>query len=162
MDKIWYLSVLAVISIFTFLTGCRPTILTPKGEIINKTNLNFLKEAGVDERTNPHIDGTCTVCHQATNEILTKENPSRNEAIQKRLMKTDLIGLCVGCHTEALKNQHKVGIGTKLNRENLPLDHEGKITCATTCHDMHAKEPERSKKMLRHLQDVACLSCHDV
>lgn len=149
-------------SLFTALAGCQPLTLTPKDVVINKTNPNFLKEAGVDEKTNPHKDENCLVCHTASKELLMKGNPAESEAVQRRLMRTDLIDLCSRCHKASVESEHTVGIPTKLNRENLPLDPQGNITCATTCHDVHTKAPGLDKRMLRHSFDTLCLSCHDV
>jgi predicted CXXCH cytochrome family protein len=149
--------------LLTVLTACQPPVLTPKGEVINRPNPDFLKEAGVDEKTNPHRDEKCFVCHRASKEILTKGNPTEGEVIQRKMMRTDLIDLCSRCHKAAIEaGEHSVGISTKLNRENLPLDHQGNITCATTCHDVHTKDPGLAGRMLRKPFDTLCLSCHDV
>ena len=149
-------------SLFIALVGCRLPVLTPKGAVINKTNPNFLKEAGVDEKTNPHMDQKCQICHTAPDELLKKENPADNEIILRRLMRTDLINLCSQCHKASAENEHTVGVETKLNRQNLPLDHEGKITCAATCHDVHTKAPGLSRFFLRVDPNTLCFSCHDV
>lgn len=148
--------------LFTALAGCQPPALTPKDAAINRTNPNFLKEAGVDERTNPHRDQKCEVCHTSPTELLTKEGPAEDEILQRRVMRTDLIDLCVQCHKASVESEHTVGIPTKLNTGNLPLDPQGNITCATTCHDVHTKDPGLEKRMLRHSFDTLCLSCHDV
>lgn len=149
-------------SLFTALVSCQPPALTPKGTVINKTNPNFLKEAGVDEKTNPHRDQKCQVCHTAPDELLAKENPAENETIRRKLMRTDLINLCSQCHKTSAENEHLVGVATKLNRQNLPLDHEGKITCATTCHDAHTKNPGLGRFFLRADPNSLCFSCHAV
>ncbi len=155
---------LTAFSLLTFFIGCQPLTLTPKGAVINKTNPNFLKEAGVDEKTNPHKDENCVVCHIASKELLTKVVPAESEAVQRRFMRTDLIDLCSSCHRDRVstESEHSVGVPTKLNRENLPLDPQGSITCATTCHDIHTKNPGLKKGLLRHPYDTLCLSCHDV
>lgn len=70
--------------------------------------------------------------------------------------------LCKECHPDSHQNNHKVGIKTKLNRANLPLDSEGKIVCAYTCHDMHPKkDSDFQKRLLRTDPDTLCLSCHE-
>lgn len=148
--------------LLTALYGCQLSVLAPKGDVINRTNPNFLKEAGVDERTNPHGDQKCAVCHKAPMELLTKEGPAENEISRRRMMRTDLIDLCSRCHKASVESEHAVGIPTKLNRKNLPLDPQGNITCATTCHDVHTKDPGLEKRMLRNSFDTLCLSCHDV
>lgn len=146
----------------TVLYSCRPALLTPKGAVINRANPNFLKEAGVDEKTDPHKGQKCQVCHTAPDALLIKENPSNDESVQRKLMRTDLINLCYQCHKASAENEHKVGIKTKLNRQNLPLDHEGKIACAVTCHDMHttAKKPDLKRFFLRQDTNSLCFSCH--
>lgn len=149
-------------SLFTILLGCQPPVLTPKGAVINKTNPNFLKEAGVDEKTNPHRNQKCQLCHTAPDELLAKEKPADNEIVRRKLMRTDLINLCSQCHKASAESEHMVGVETKLNRQNLPLDHEGKITCATTCHDVHTKTPGLSIFFLRVDPTTLCFSCHNV
>lgn len=138
------------------LSSCQS--VTP-GMAVNKTNPRFLKEAGVDENVNPHKDGVCKACHSADKDLLNKEVPTETEVAQRKLMRTDPVNLCVTCHKASLESEHVVGIETKLNRNNLPLDHQGNITCATTCHDVHSKD---LGLMLRHPFDTLCLSCHDV
>ncbi|MEK7851887.1 MAG: hypothetical protein AAB275_08380 [Deltaproteobacteria bacterium] len=149
-------------SLLTALVGCQPPALTPKGAVINKTNPNFLKEAGVDEKTNPHIDRKCQVCHTAPDALLAKENPADNEIPRRRLMRTDLINLCSQCHKASAENEHVVGVETKLNRQPFPLDHQGRITCAITCHDVHTKDTALGRFFLRQYPNSLCFSCHDV
>lgn len=155
---------ITLFSLLTFLYGCQLPILTPKDAVINRTNPNFLKDAGVDEKTNPHKeDDKCGVCHKASTEVLTKENPAENEVGQRRQMTTDLVDLCSRCHKASIEaGEHRVGMPTRLNRENLPLDHQGNMTCATTCHNVHTKDPGLEKNILRMPFDTLCLSCHDV
>lgn len=152
---------LFLIGTFIATSGCQ-TQLSSKGTFINKTNNNFLKETGIDEKTNPHKDEKCQVCHTAKSELLTKEFVAEAEVAQRRQMRTDLVDLCVQCHRASAETEHTVGMVTKLNKENLPLDHEGKITCATTCHDVHTKDPALMKNFIRHPVNTLCLSCHDV
>lgn len=158
----FHLLLLATYFSLLALFGCQTPAFTPKGAAINKTNPNFLKEAGVDENTNPHIDQKCQVCHTAPDDLLAKENPADNEIPRIRLMRTDLINLCSQCHKASVENEHTVGVETKLNRQNLPLDHEGKITCAITCHDVHTKLPGLSRFFLRTDPNSLCFSCHAV
>lgn len=153
---------LFLILLFSFLPACQPQVLVQRGVVVNKTNPYFLREVGVDEMTNPHKSGNCQVCHLAPSDLLTKEKSSENELLQKKQMRTDSISLCTTCHKAAIESEHRVGIGTKLNKENLPLNHQGDMTCATTCHDMHTKEPALTRYLLRKPFDALCLSCHDV
>lgn len=149
---------------FIAVSGCQSALSSSKETFINRTNHNFLKEAGVDESTDPHREKKCQVCHIASNEVLAKENALESEIIRRKQMRTDLIDLCVQCHRDRSSEgaEHVVGVRTKLNRENLPLDHEGKISCATTCHDMHIKDPGLMGSLMRHPVNTLCLSCHDV
>ncbi|MBI5894067.1 MAG: hypothetical protein HZB79_10585 [Deltaproteobacteria bacterium] len=133
--------------ILAFISGCQP---------------HFLKDAGVDEKTNPHRNEKCFVCHTASKDLLTKESPAENEFIQIKLMRTDLINLCAVCHKAQAESRHSVGIPAKLNRENLPLNQQGNITCAATCHNVHTKNIDLAKKMLRRPFNNLCLSCHDI
>jgi|GEM_PF-4664609 len=96
----------------------------------------------------PHFSkDACNVCHLSHG--------------AKALIK-DPISLCKGCHPTSHDKDHKVGIKTKLNRANLPLDSEGRIVCAYTCHNMH---PEKGtafeNNLLRTDPDTLCLSCHE-
>lgn len=69
--------------------------------------------------------------------------------------------VCKRCHPSMLIN-HKVGVITRLNRENLPLDEEGRITCAYTCHNVHPEgNSDFEKKLLRMEVNKICFSCHD-
>ena len=151
-----------IVTSFFAASGCQTQLSSSKGTFINRTNHDFLREAGVDEKTNPHSEEKCQVCHTAPNEVLTKENAAEAESVQKRQMRTDLVDLCVQCHKGRVESEHVVGVPTNLNREILPLDHEGKITCATTCHDVHTKDPGLVRGLVRHPVDTLCLSCHDV
>lgn len=78
-----------------------------------------------------------------------------------KLLKEGPNKLCEGCHPD-VHPTHKVGVKTKLNREHLPLDEEGRITCAYTCHIMHSKgDSVFEKKLLRMDINKLCFSCHD-
>jgi len=152
---------LSAISIFIS-SGCQTPLSFSRGTAVNKTNHDFLSETGVDLKTNPHKDGKCQVCHSAPDEILTKENAAETELIQRKYMRTDLIDLCVQCHKASSESEHRVGVGTNLNKNNLPLDRDSKVTCATTCHDVHTKDPSLRKNLLRYPPNTLCFSCHNV
>lgn len=95
-----------------------------------------------------HFSGdNCSVCHLSHGaKSLTKDPNS----------------LCKGCHPSSHEKDHKVGIKTKLNRANLPLDSENRIVCAYTCHNMHPEKGSTfEKNLLRTAPDTLCLSCHE-
>lgn len=89
----------------------------------------------------------CDNCHiDIKNPKLLKDGPNR---------------VCENCHPD-VHPSHKVGVTAKLNRENLPLDEEGKITCAYTCHNVHPKSnSDFEKKLLRMEVNKICFSCHN-
>lgn len=69
--------------------------------------------------------------------------------------------VCENCHQD-LHINHKIGVKTKFNKENLPLDEEGKITCAYTCHNVHPdRGVDSEKKLLRMEVNKICFSCHN-
>ncbi|GAB4442657.1 MAG: cytochrome c3 family protein [bacterium] len=96
----------------------------------------------------PHFSkDACNVCHVSHNGKVLLKDP---------------ITLCKDCHPTAHDKDHKVGIKTKLNRANLPLDSNGNIVCAYTCHDMHPKKgSDFENNLLRTDPDTLCLSCHE-
>jgi hypothetical protein len=109
--------------------------------------------------TYPHDDkGNCDICHMASESDL--RSWFTFGSTKKRLRK-DYNGLCQQCHTVDMG--HGVGKRPQMNRERLPLDGDGKIACAITCHNMHIKSDDReqAKFHLRTPVDTLCRSCHD-
>lgn len=107
--------------------------------------------------SNPHGGESCSSCHVAAESVLRKSSTSSSA---KKRMKRGLDGVCTHCH--AVDRGHGVGKKPELNREKLPL-HKGRITCATTCHNMHGNsdDPQQSRFYLRLPMDRLCSSCHD-
>lgn len=109
---------------------------------------------------NPHADTDhCGSCH-----ILVKDDLLRNDVatIKKSELKGGPVEVCRQCH--GIGFGHGVGKKPAMNRENLPLDAAGVITCALTCHDIHlaeAKDPRQKQYFLRLPSDTLCYSCHD-
>ncbi|SNB45275.1 cytochrome C [Geobacter sp. DSM 9736] len=114
---------------------------------------------GSQVTTYPHNDSAkCDLCHEATEEDLKSWFTFSST---KKKMRLDYNEVCWQCHD--IDFGHGVGKSPKKNRENLPLDAEGKITCAITCHNMHIKtsEQHQNKFHLRFSHMKLCLSCHD-
>lgn len=108
---------------------------------------------------NPHtLKGNCDICHSASEKDL---NSWFTFSSTKRLMKKDLNMTCQQCH--GVEFGHGIGKWTNLNRDNLPMDANGYIACAITCHDMHVKttDQHQNKFHLRVPSNKLCLSCHD-
>lgn len=107
----------------------------------------------------PHkSEGDCTVCHVYPPEKLKSWFVL---ASTKRKLKADPVELCVRCHGSGFG--HAIGKKTLVNHSALPLDSHGRITCATTCHDMHVRTDDQ-KQNFYHLRmpfDSLCISCHD-
>ena len=116
-------------------------------------------------RENPHLrENACANCHSAETALLlmarSGEISQRNELSSRaRLMKQDLNKLCTRCHKQG-KSDHAIGLKPEINRYSLPLDKEGKINCATTCHNIHSNSKGK-KGYLRQPARKLCLSCHD-
>jgi hypothetical protein len=111
------------------------------------------------EKGNPHgAKGKCEVCHQASEDTLTGWFTFSST---KKKMRMDLNSLCRQCH--GVQFGHGVGKHTEMNLKGLPMDVEGKITCAITCHNMHVKstDPVQSRYHLRLPKNTLCLSCHN-
>ncbi len=109
-------------------------------------------------RVNPHSGtGNCHVCHVATEADLGSRFTS--PSVKKKLL-ADSTRLCRQCHGVAFG--HGVGKTPAMNRRDLPLDADGKIACAMTCHNIHVKsdDPVQSRYHLRLTRDELCLSCH--
>lgn len=108
---------------------------------------------------NPHMQSeNCDICHVISQDDL---NSWFTFPSTKKAMKKDLNSTCQQCH--GVEFGHGIGKWTKLNRANLPLDSEGYIACAITCHDMHVKatDQHQNKFHLRAPSMKLCLSCHD-
>ncbi|KAF0218289.1 MAG: hypothetical protein FD174_3042 [Geobacteraceae bacterium] len=110
------------------------------------------------EKINPHGDkGKCEICHVASEEDL---NSWFTFSSTKKKLHKDFNALCRQCH--GVEFGHGIGKPTKMNLEALPMDAEGKIACAVTCHNVHVKngDPEQARYYLRLSKDRLCLSCH--
>lgn len=109
---------------------------------------------------NPHgATGNCEVCHVLPEKKLKGFFTWESE---KRKLRADLVALCTECHGVGFG--HGVGQKPAMNREKLPLDKDGTITCAVTCHNMHQKAPADPHQEHYHLRlpvDRLCSSCHD-
>lgn len=106
----------------------------------------------------PHVEkGHCDVCHIAAEDTL---NSWFTFPSTKKQLKSDYNSLCRQCH--GLDFGHGVGKHPTFNRAELPMDKDGKIACAITCHKMHIKsdDEKQTKYHLRHDQNTLCLSCH--
>lgn len=73
------------------------------------------------------------------------------------LLREPLSGLCIGCHPDRVKADHAVDIVPSMDVGELPLDKEGRMTCAT-CHEPHNREGVES--MLRAEPEKLCGQCH--
>jgi hypothetical protein len=110
------------------------------------------------KRPSPHgKKGDCQVCHLETEETL---NSWFTFGSTKRKLRLGLNELCRQCH--GVDFGHGVGNEPSQNLRDLPLDAEGKIACAVTCHNMHivAADPTQNRYHLRDKFGNLCLSCH--
>lgn len=113
----------------------------------------------VNKDINPHLGkGKCGLCHVASEDALDSWFTFSST---KREMKLDLNAVCQQCH--GVEFGHGVGKWTKTNRDHLPMDSQGKIACAVTCHNMHgtSSDSHQNKFHLRAPSMKLCLSCHD-
>jgi hypothetical protein len=121
--------------------------------------LCVLEASSAGDMPNPHgKHGDCTVCHALTSDELKSGGLSRSEGVR---MVRDADSLCKDCHGTAFG--HAIGMGTQQNQDNLPLDVDGKITCAFTCHDMHVNNPVDQAQTRMHLRvppERLCFGCH--
>lgn len=87
----------------------------------------------------PNIHKDCVNCHlsEGTGKI------------------ADINATCLKCHPGS-KNDHPLGVISRITPEKLPLDN-GKITCVT-CHEPHGKDTIGT--LLRMDFNSLCLSCH--
>lgn len=159
------LFLIMILSLAALLFACQAGL--KKGRVANLRNPLFLKEDGLNVSVNPHIGERCNVCHRAEVSLLAgiMEGRIKNgkQLLKAGVMKTDLNSLCSTCH--AGDGDHVVGVAPALNRYGLPLDHEGRMNCATTCHDVHVSEESDSgmkRNYLRRPTNKLCFSCHDI
>ena len=110
----------------------------------------------------PHSKMECSTCHKPHDDLLTKVEKGEGEG-EGRLLKLDLNGICLGCH-EPGKGAHAIAEVPKINKHNLPLGPDGRITCAVTCHNVHTNsdDPAVINGLLRLHPNELCLSCHDL
>lgn len=112
----------------------------------------------LDKKLNPHTaKGNCQVCHVETEESL---NAWSFFSSKNRRMKADHNEVCMQCH--GLEFGHGVGQPPQVNLSDLPLDANGKIACALTCHDMHVVTQDQTQAHyhLRLPRTKICRSCH--
>lgn len=115
---------------------------------------------GEDGSANPHSGQMhCEVCH-----LLPKEKLESffTTGVMKRQLRADPVAICRACHN--IRLEHGVGKVPEMNRDGLPLAKDGTITCATTCHSMHVKNPADEQQEHYHLRlPIAkiCFSCHE-
>lgn len=108
----------------------------------------------------PHkADGDCSICHVASKEDLTSWFTF--SSTKKKLI-TDPVTLCTKCHGSGFG--HGTGKKPDINKTSLPLNNDGTITCAVTCHNMHItefKDKAQEQYYLRYDNVKLCTSCHD-
>ncbi len=123
--------------------------------------LNSIENSNASEQnalpTKLNNNAHCIICHTTAAKddivIVTSDAP----AVQ---INKDLNAICLSCHSRSYGH----GIDNKplVNRNNLPLNSDGKISCAITCHNMHARSSDlvQSRYYLRLPASELCLSCH--
>jgi hypothetical protein len=116
-------------------------------------------EPSLKQKLSPHgKTAQCGVCHVAPEDDLRSlfTFPST-----KRKFVTDLNSLCRQCH--GVDFGHGVEKKTDMNKDNLPMDADGKIACAITCHNMHVKSDDQiqNRYHLRTTREKLCFSCHN-
>ncbi len=117
------------------------------------------QDAPTGKRPSPHHSkGDCQVCHLETTETL---NSWFTFGSTKRRLRLGFNEVCQQCH--GLDFGHGVGKEPGQNLRDLPLDAEGNIACAITCHNMHieAADPTQNRYHLREIFSNLCLSCHN-
>lgn len=96
----------------------------------------------------PESKRNCAACH-----VL-------HEMDSGKLLKESITELCSGCHADRVPPaEHVVDIVPKKGSGELPLDKDGKMTCAT-CHDPHGTAG--LKVLLRKGTVELCTDCHDM
>jgi hypothetical protein len=125
---------------------------------VSITNLGAASEPNIVN--NPHTGkGDCSICHVAS------VNELRSWFVfgsTKRRLTKDRIALCQQCH--GISFGHGIGKKPVMNRASLPLNADGTVNCAVTCHDMHINESEDAAQLRMHLRlphVKLCFSCHD-
>ena len=109
---------------------------------------------------NPHaVTADCSLCHVASMDKLRGwfVFPST-----KRLLVSDPTTLCRNCH--GVSFGHGIGKKPHMNRADLPLNADGTVNCALTCHDMHVSDVDDAAQQNFHLRlphSKLCVSCHD-
>lgn len=91
----------------------------------------------------PQIKKDCGICHVSH--------------MGGTLLKEPLSGLCIGCHSDRVEADHAVDIVPSMDVGGLPLDRDGRMTCAT-CHDPH--DGRGMEAMLRVEPEELCGLCH--
>ena len=160
----YYKYTIIFLSLVLFMPGCRTAG-------VQKEALQTVKQSdltGTSFGTDAHGGKGCAFCHAADENLLKgviKGEVRGEEALSaSRRMKSDLVTTCRTCHRDE-GDDHVVGVAPKMNRHDLPLDDEGKMNCATTCHNVHPPDEsdEKVKRgLLRISPDKLCFSCHDV
>jgi len=95
--------------------------------------------------------------------VVEKGDGEGGDVGEARALKSDLNGTCKGCHKPG-RNDHAIGGVPKINKRHSPLDSDGRIACAITCHNVHPEnidDPAVIKGLLRLPETDLCLSCHD-
>lgn len=114
-----------------------------------------------EKRPSPHgVEGSCQVCHVESEDRLNRWSLF-SFGVDKKKLSLDFNDVCRQCHGMAFG--HGVGKTPRLNRGELPLDKDGKIACAVTCHNMHIQTDDHTQNRyhLRLKNPDLCLSCHD-
>jgi hypothetical protein len=108
-----------------------------------------LASQSVTEEVNSLKGHKCIDCHTLNNQGQIIKLPS-----------SSLNSVCIKCHNIS---GHKSGAKPILNKGNLPLDADGTINCATTCHNIHATTSDiaHNRYFLRLPPEKLCFSCHD-
>lgn len=108
----------------------------------------------------PHKDDIdCKICHIASKDDLKSWFTFSST---KRKMIADPVVLCVKCHGTGFG--HGTGKKPDINVTDLPLNTDGTITCAITCHNMHIsefKDKAQERFYLRYDNVKLCKSCHN-
>ena len=103
------------------------------------------------------FEGRCENCHL---------NLPRGVRGERLLFVKGISELCLDCHDSSAARSHPVDVVPSMRvPEDLHLDWEGRITCAT-CHDVHQKRRTffgKQRFFLRRLETgkLLCHGCHD-
>lgn len=111
----------------------------------------FPSSGGKKEILNPHGRAeSCNVCH----------SPDDDGGYSAGNLLFDLNSTCTNCHKKG-RADHAVGLVPPINSYDLPLDEDGRINCAITCHNMHPGEDMPFSGFVREVDGELCLSCHE-